>query len=364
MDEGSLFTNLKDKPILDFSQPLTGDQLAPFGFLIAERLLLSVLGTSRYVARFIPWCCGIASLFLFARLARRVLPRRPALVALALFACSDDLIYYSSELKPYTVDLAVGLALSLGALGTLRKPISERLTAALAIGTLLAPWCSFPSAFVVVACGATLIVKAIHSGRYGNAAVWGTIGIAWLASFLVCYDASKSLLSPYTTMYYFWDFAFLLLNPLSRGSLSKAIGILLEVFVNPLNLVAPTWPWAGVILPVSFMLIGGVSLVRRSTAEWAILVLPIALAMVASLLKRYSFHGRLILELVPALFLLIAEGTEVIHRMDSGRVKLVYKVVLVLLLAYPCLSGIYRATEKRDRDFNQHGDLRYNIFMK
>ena len=31
------FGNLNGKPILDFSQPLTGDQLAPFGFLIAER---------------------------------------------------------------------------------------------------------------------------------------------------------------------------------------------------------------------------------------------------------------------------------------------------------------------------------------
>ena len=47
-----------------------------------------------------------------------------------------------------------------------------------------------------------------------------------------------------------------------------------------------------------------------SWPAWAILVLPIALAMVASAMRRYPFHGRLILELVPAFFLLIAEGTE------------------------------------------------------
>ena len=86
--------------------------------------------------------------------------------------------------------------------------------------------------------------------------------------------------------------------------------------------------------------------------------------MVASALKRYPFHGRLILELVPALFLLIAEGTEVVHRLASGRVKLIYKVFLVLLLAFPCLSASYRAVEKRDRYFNQHGDLQDNIFIK
>jgi Dolichyl-phosphate-mannose-protein mannosyltransferase len=364
MDEGSLFANLKGKPILDFSQPLTGDQLAPFGFLIAERVLLSVLGTSRYVARFVPLACGIAALFLFARLVRVVLPRRAALVALALFACSDDLIYFSSELKPYSVDLAVGLALSLAVFDALGKPIRGRHVAVLAVGVAVAPWCSFPSVFVVVACGATLILTTLRSGRYRDAAVWGTIGIGWLASFLVCFRASNSLLSPYTTMYKFWDFAFLPLEPLSRDSLSKACGILLEIFVNPLNLVAPIWPWAGVILPVSLMLLGVVSLARRSTAAWAILVLPIALAMVASALKRYPLHGRLILELVPAFLLLIAEGTEVVHRMDSGRTRLGYKAVLVLLLAFPCLAALYWAVENHPRDFNQHGDLQYNIFMK
>ena len=249
MDEGALFANLKRTPILDFSEPLAGDQLAPIGFLIAERLLLSVLGTSRYVARFIPLCCGIAALFLFARLARAVLPRRPALVALALFAFADDLIYYSSELKPYTVDLAVGLALGLAVFEALGKPIRGRHAAAHGRWRGRCAWCSFASAFVVVACGAILIMTSFLSGRYRDAAVWGTIGIGWLASFLVCYRASAMLLSPYTTMYRFWDFAFLPLNLLSRGGLTKAAGILLEIFVNPLNLVPPIWPWAGVILP-------------------------------------------------------------------------------------------------------------------
>ena len=46
----------------------------------------------------------------------------------------------------------------------------------------------------------------------------------------------------------------------------------------------------------------------------AILVLPIVLAMVASAMKRYPLHGRLILELVPAFFLLIAQGTETAAR--------------------------------------------------
>ena len=82
-----------------------------------------------------------------------MLPRRAALVALALFAFSDDLIYYSSEMKPYSVDLAVGLAISLAALDALGKPATTRSAVWLATLVAAAPWWSFASAFVVAGCG-------------------------------------------------------------------------------------------------------------------------------------------------------------------------------------------------------------------
>src|SRR5271156_5776906 len=57
MDESSLWGNLAHKPILDFSAPMTGDQLAPLGFLIVQRALMSILGVSRYAARLLPLLC-------------------------------------------------------------------------------------------------------------------------------------------------------------------------------------------------------------------------------------------------------------------------------------------------------------------
>jgi uncharacterized membrane protein len=364
LDESSLLGNLKDRPILDFSHHLTGDQLAPYGFLIIERAILRLLGSSQYAARLLPVLCGIAAVFLFARLVRRVLPRRAAVLALVLFAFSDDLIYYSSELKPYSVDLAVGLALSLAVIDALGRPVRWPHLCVLAVGAAAAPWCSFPSVFIVAGGGTTLILNALRAGRYRDALAWGTIGLGWLASFLICYRASRLLLNPATTMYLFWDFAFLPLNPFSREGFARAVGILLEVFVNPLNLVAPVWPWLEVILPVVLMLAGGLSLSRRCWTAATLLMLPIALAMIASALQRYPFHGRLILELVPAFFILIAEGTEVVYRIDPRPTKLGYKALLVLLLTYPCLTAIYRSMENRPRYFNRHGDLQDNLFIK
>src|SRR5438046_2136229 len=44
LDELSLKGNLVNKPILSFSEPLTNDQLAPFGFLIVQRVIVRLLG--------------------------------------------------------------------------------------------------------------------------------------------------------------------------------------------------------------------------------------------------------------------------------------------------------------------------------
>ncbi len=365
LDEGSLAANVVDQAPLDFSQPLTGDQLAPFGFLIVVRAVVSILGPSRYVTRLLPLACGIAALVAFGVLARRILPRRAALVAVALFAFSDELIYYSSEFKPYALDLAAGVAITLLACDAVAKPAAWRRGAGIALCAILAPWCSFGSAFVVAGCGASLVLAALLARRYRDALVWCAIGVGWLLSFLLAYQASRSLLSPYTTMYVFWDFAFLPLwpRPSETVSLVKAGGILLDLLVNPLNLVPPAFRWLGVVLPLSLLVWGGVRLLRRSRPVWLMLVIPFALAFVASAMKRYPLHGRLILELVPAFFLLIAEGTQALFELDRGRRKLVSKAVLVLLLAYPCFSAVSEASATRPRYFNSHGDLHNNLFL-
>src|SRR5271157_2953581 len=114
MDEGTLLGNLEGMRVLDFSGHLHGDQLAPVGFLIIERVIVGLLGDSGYATRFVPLVCGIVALWLFKSLAFRLLPFAAAMVALALFAFSDDLVYYSSELKPYSSDLALAMVVSLG----------------------------------------------------------------------------------------------------------------------------------------------------------------------------------------------------------------------------------------------------------
>lgn len=364
-DEMSLWGNIAQESPFRFDHPLTGDQLAPFGFLVIERMVAWVYGTGQMALRVVPLLAGMGALVLFSRLAARVLPERPALVALALFALSDDLIYYSSELKPYSVDVFMAVGMVLATVTSLGVSPTLRWAALMALATAFSPWWSFPSAFIVAGCGLVLVVESAAHGRRRDAHVWTMVGLAWFASFVVAYRASKAILTPYTTMYAFWDFAFL--SPVEPGrwlDAAKASGILLEIFVNPLNLLAPVNRWLAIALPILLFAGGIVWLARRSPGVVLAAIAPVVLNAIASELKFYPLHGRLSLGLAPLAFLLIAAGTEWLWRLDASPSKLVYKVLLVLALAFPMLAGPYESLGRRPREFNAHGDLHANVFVQ
>ena len=98
LDEGALYGNLKGVAIFDFSNHLQGDQLAPFGFLIVERLLVRLGAVPAMSYGSFRWCVGSLRSGCSGRWPC-VAGVRLGLVALALFAASDNLIYYSSELS-------------------------------------------------------------------------------------------------------------------------------------------------------------------------------------------------------------------------------------------------------------------------
>ncbi len=361
MDEASLLGNLKGKAPFDFAGPLTSDQLAPPAFLAVERLLIGLFGASPYVARAVPLACGLASLVLFRRLAERLLTPTAAIMAMVLFAFSDDLTYYSNELKPYSVDLALGLAVTLLSLAELRDPPDARRRLGLAALAVASPWLSFPSAFVVAGCGLTLAVARLRSGRRGDAARLAATAAAWGASLLLAHRVSSQLLGPGTTMYVFWNFAFPPFPPTSVDDLARAAGLLLETFVTPLNLVPNLLPYAFALFAAFLGALGAGRIARKDPAALAILLAPAALALGAAAARRYPFHGRLILWLAPAFFALIAQGLAEV-RWRRGRAWLAF--CLVLMLTYPVLDALHQAAPPLARDFNPHGDLRRNRFIE
>src|SRR5215831_4333387 len=112
LDEAMLAVNIVYRPVAMLLQPLDYNQGAPLGFLLTEKLLVGTFGDNEYALRLFPLVCGVMALFLFRTVALYYLDSKAVPLALCLFALSDRLIYYSSEVKQYASDVAIALLLS------------------------------------------------------------------------------------------------------------------------------------------------------------------------------------------------------------------------------------------------------------
>jgi hypothetical protein len=357
LDEQSLAGVIEQKTFLGLFGPLSHAQLAPAGFLAVEWVLARTVGATPRALRAFPLLGGIASLFLFYGLARRCLRPRAAAIALGLFVVADDLIYFASELKQYSTDVAVGLACGLMGTSLAARPAPTRRLAAAAAAGAAAVWFSHPAVFVLAGLGAVLLASALARRAWREALHLGLLGLSWVASFAAVYAVSLAQLDHRPDMWAFWDFAFPPMPPSSLWDATWPVRRFLYLFVNPLNFDTPLGPRLSALPALGLFLAGCRSLWKRDRALFGMLTLPGLFALLASCLRLYPFHGRLVLFLVPSLLLLIAEGAGWL-RETWGR-GMLWSAVLGALFLFPSLGALYHLFEPRDRDtFNPYGDRR------
>src|SRR4051812_30883103 len=72
VDEAFLANNIIQNSFFNLVKPLTDNQHAPIGFLLVEKLLTYLLGTSEEAFRLFPLLCSCISLILFYLLVKRI----------------------------------------------------------------------------------------------------------------------------------------------------------------------------------------------------------------------------------------------------------------------------------------------------
>jgi hypothetical protein len=237
--------------------------------------------------------------------------------------------------------------------------MSPRRFMALGILGLIAPWFSFPVVFVLAGVGAHLIVTEAMRKDYRRAGFAVGMSLLWLLSFGACFLLSRSILSKRDFIWVWWNFAFLPLPPRSMADVSLVAEAMANVFINPASVLTPlSLPYTALLASV-LALIGCVSLGRRWPGGLFVVISPLLLALAASALHQYPFHGRLLLYLVPTYLLLLAEGVAAIGRTTGWPVTL----VLACFLLYGEAAEItwYKAIQARSRTFDSHGDLKNDL---
>src|SRR5688572_24075375 len=129
LDEILLSRNILGLPLGTLvTRPLYLDQVAPPGFLLLEKIAVSVFGHGERALRLVPFLCGVAGLLLYRRVAERALDGPAVPFAVGLCAIAVPFLRYAAEVKQYEIDATAAILLLWLALELRdREPATRRL---------------------------------------------------------------------------------------------------------------------------------------------------------------------------------------------------------------------------------------------
>ena len=328
-DELAVTRNLISRSALDLvTRPLDDEQAAPFGFLLLSKTVMTLFGRSEYVLRIISFISGCASLVLMYRLLAKTCDRYGTLFALTAFALSYYLIYYSAELKQYASDVLICIILALFFHNHISRETNARDFWQLGVAGALGICFSHPAIFVVIAIGCTLV---IHYRRERKKLLWVSIvGFIWAGLFLLIY---LILLRKQTGSEYLITFwrnlqSFMPMPPWKDPAWFP--GALMYLFSTLSGLAQVMY------FVVPLYLYGLWMFFKEKRWQWITFTsITILLNMVVSGFEKFPFHGRLIIYLLPLVFLVFGKGLDELVRQFSNRnlANAVYAALFILLLS-------------------------------
>jgi hypothetical protein len=308
-DELALVRNLVEKTSRELlTSPLDYAQVAPPGFTLIEKAAIAALGDNEYTLRLFPLLFSVASLPLFADVARRVLQPAGALLAVALFSLSPKLIGFGSQVKQYSTDVAAAMlmtALTLRWWERRQRNGAVSNAALLGVAGLIAVWFSHASVLVLAGLGAALLLECALRRERSNLRSLAPTAILWGVGMLGAIAVALQNVSPSTQAYMqaYWVGGFMPFPPRSGDGAMWLWRAFRSLFQRELLYPLPA---VGALL----MALGALALIKRR--QWAAFVIlaPIGAAFLASALQRYPVGERVSLFLLPGIMLLVAEGVD------------------------------------------------------
>lgn len=344
-DEAAIVMNIMRRSYVALLRPLSYAQVAPPLFLWAERFIYHTFGPSEYAMRSLPLMLGLGSLFVFAAVAWRILPPAGALWAVGWFAFCDKLILPAYEVKQYSGDIFVGIALLMLACGGTRigretlQAISPARFLVLCLAAAAGIWLSYPAAFLFGGISVAFLPSLVGQHKRGWLA-WGAGNLLVAGSFAALYLVA---IRPGHDRYLedFWKHEFIDWSRPARISPWFVMSIYHQC----------DYFFSGIGVLVFFMsCAGGIALCRGGRGRvLGIFLGALALNLVAAGLHKYPFAGkRVTVYLMPLQFLIMGAGTDGILVGVWGRVRKWWWVIPFPLLVAGILQSVKHTFRPED----------------
>jgi hypothetical protein len=313
-DEANLALNIVDRPLGRLLGPLDYRQMAPPGWLLLEKVAVTLLGEGEHALRLVPLLGSLATLPLCWHVARRILP--PGVgppLTLGLVAIGLPFIFYAAQVKPYATDVALAVALLALALAVQRDGAGGGRMLRLGLAGALVPWFSYPAMLVDAGLLAALTAAAALERDRARLRPLVLLALAWAASAAGTILWARGTLTPDDVLYMqrFWARWLMPMPPRGLQDLGWPVARLTTVYAGG----GLRYPAPGVFLVLAVL--GAWALWRRARDLSWLLLGPILATFGAAALQVYPFAPRLVLFLFPAFLILTAAGPEAL--MSLGR---------------------------------------------
>ncbi|OGC43715.1 hypothetical protein A2Y85_00195 [candidate division WOR-3 bacterium RBG_13_43_14] len=340
--EAPLAMNIIERSFNGLTKTLDYNQAAPIGFLMVEKLFTLMLGTGEIALRLFPLIAGIAALYLFYRLVKQTTDDTAVVFAMILFAVCDHIIYFTSEVKPYSTDVALTLIITLLGYSIIKSKSSVNLKYLLIFSFIAAIsfWFSFPAVFIWLG-----IMSIIFYQLIKKQITWYTLIISAVIpamSIFLYYLISLRFIANQGSLVNVWQSAFMPLPPRSFADIKWFLFVPLRMFKFPAGFSVYE-----LTLALMCFLTGFIAYIKEKKSILAVLLLPILITMLASGFKIYPFEGRLLLFLTPALLMIISQGLSHIYKSLRSKSMIAAYALLMIFFLYPVGSAAYRLIKPR-----------------
>ncbi|MBS1772467.1 MAG: hypothetical protein JST82_06395 [Bacteroidetes bacterium] len=330
-DETHFALNFIKYGYIRLAQPLDFIQAAALFFIWGTKAMGQLFGYTECALRAVPFIFSILSLPLFYYVIRDLTKNKiAALIGFFVFSVNVTLIFFSSELKPYAVDVSVYLLLVFLSISG-NSYIAARRNKLLIIAGCLSILFSNVTFIVLFSIGGRMMWywfknRKVDKQQLSVLIWWGVVFLANYFSFVYNHPAIADQKANYA-------FAFCPTDITSPDFINFFKQRLDEIFYTMLLYITP-YSWVSYLLAALFI-IATWTVIRRKQFDILWLVwLPIFVHLVLSACKIYPFWFRLILYLLPCFILLMSYGVTLIAEFVTKKLHVSMGVLIVVGCLY------------------------------
>jgi hypothetical protein len=327
-DETHLALNYIKYGYIRLLQPMDFIQAAPLLYNYATKTFGLLFNYSELSLRAVPFISSILTLPLFYYIVLQ-LTKKPlvALISFLLFSVNIALIYFSSELKPYAVDVSVYLLMVYLAIS--HQPfVMKHRTVLLAVGGCVCVLSSNVTFIVLFCIGSYMLLNWIRARRIPLSDL--VIVGCWLLVFVTNYFLFIHNHPATHDQRVNYAYAFCPTDIFSPAFANFMRITIKETFFTLLLDISDAYGFGWVLLVIIIVAMGYIVYRKKSTI-FIFAVLPILLHLGLSALKLYPFWYRLILYLVPCFIIIIALGTGLIAEFLMQKTHKIVGLAMILV---------------------------------